>query len=555
MQKRILKTNLISCIAASIMAVFVCVFAFTGSLQNTMNEQAYSQTMLLVHILESSDRRPRQVLEEIEGDIYGRITLVDNQGDVVFDSDYAAAEMESHSDRMEIINAFREGVGVSQRYSRTSNRMTYYCAAKVGDIGVVRVGIMSSTMVGSVIISTSPVIWLSVSVIILLIFFFSSVTTRRIVENIERYDIETGEGDIYDELSHFVNKIKKQNDIISRQLQSLTEEKLKLQSIFMNIKEGIIVCDSRYNIIQTNSEAEQIFSLSDSDSNFYKSVRVPQLQQAVSRCMGGHVTHGVFEMNDMRYQFIASPNNYAGDAGVILIVLDITQQVENEKNRRQFTDNVTHELKTPLTSILGYSQLITNGLAKAEDVQNFVGIIESNAKNLLDMIDDIIKISNLESGYGFNKVALDMDKIVQSAADRQAMTAQSCQVKVNCNIRPVRLMADESQMYQLVQNLISNAIKYNVPGGKVDISLKQEKNFAVLQVSDTGIGIAARDTEKIFERFYVVDKSRNKNISSTGLGLSIVKHVVKAHDGFINVKSALGKGTTFTVKLPIDLNK
>ena len=555
MQKRILKTNLISCIAASIMAVFVCVFAFTGSLQNTMNEQAYSQTMLLVHILENSDRRPRQVFEEIEGDIYGRITLVDNQGDVVFDSDYAAAEMESHSDRMEIINAFREGVGVSQRYSRTSNRMTYYCAAKVGDIGVVRVGIMSSTMVGSVIISTSPVIWLSVSVIILLIFFFSSVTTRRIVENIEQYDIETGEGDIYDELSHFVNKIKKQNDIISRQLQSLTEEKLKLQSIFLNIKEGIIVCDSRYNIIQTNSEAEQIFSLSDSDSNFYKSVRVPQLQQAVSRCMGGHVTHGVFEMKDMWYQFIASPNNYAGDAGVILIVLDITQQVENEKNRRQFTDNVTHELKTPLTSILGYSQLITNGLAKAEDVQNFVGIIENNAKNLLDMIDDIIKISNLESGYGFNKVALDMDKIVQSAADRQAMTAQSCQVKISCNIRPVRLMADESQMYQLVQNLISNAIKYNVPGGKVDISLKQEKAFAVLQVSDTGIGIAARDTEKIFERFYVVDKSRNKNISSTGLGLSIVKHVVKAHDGFINVKSALGKGTTFTIKLPTGLNK
>ncbi len=555
MQKRILKTNLISCIVASIMAVFVCVFAFTGSLQNTMNEQAYSQTMLLVHILENADRRPRQVLEEIEGDIYGRITLVNNQGDVVFDSDYTAAEMESHSDRLEIINAFRKGVGVSQRYSRTSNRMTYYCAAKVENIGVVRVGVMSSTMAGAVIISTSPVIWLSVSVIILLIFFFSSVTTRRIVENIEQYDIETGEGDIYDELSHFVNKIKKQNDIINRQLQSLTEEKLKLQSIFLNIKEGIIVCDSRYNIIQTNSEAEQIFSLSGNDSNFYKSVRVPQLQQAVSRCIDGRVTHGVFEMNDMWYQFIASPNNYAGDVGVILIVLDITQQVENEENRRQFTDNVTHELKTPLTSILGYSQLITNGLAKAEDVQNFVGIIESNAKNLLDMIDDIIKISNLESGYGFNKVVLDMDKIVQSAADRQAMTARSCQVEINCNIRPVRLMADESQMYQLVQNLISNAIKYNVPGGKVDISLKKEKDFAVLQVSDTGIGIAARDTEKIFERFYVVDKSRNKNISSTGLGLSIVKHVVKAHDGFINVKSALGKGTTFTVKLPIDLNK
>lgn len=555
MQKRILKTNLISCIVASIMAVFVCVFAFTGSLQNTMNEQAYSQTMLLVHILENADQEPRRVLEDIKSDIYGRITLVNNQGDVVFDSDYTAAEMESHSDRMEIINAFQKGVGVSQRYSQTSKRMTYYCAAKVEDIGVVRVGVMSSAMAGSVIISTSPVIWLSVSVITLLIFFFSSVTTRRIVENIEQYDIETGEGDIYDELSHFVNKIKKQNDIISQQLQSLTEEKLKLQSIFLNIKEGIIVCDSRYNIIQTNSEAEQIFSLSGSDNNFYKSVRVPQLQQAVSQCIGGHVTHGVFEMNAMWYQFIASPNHYAGDVGVILIVLDITRQVENEKNRRQFTDNVTHELKTPLTSILGYSQLITNGLAKAEDVTKFVGIIESNAKNLLAMIDDIIKISNLESGYGFNKVPLDMDKIVQSAADRQTMTAQSCQVKIICNVRPLRLMADENQMYQLVQNLISNAIKYNVAGGKVDISLKQENDFAVLQVSDTGIGIAARDTEKIFERFYVVDKSRNKNISSTGLGLSIVKHVVKAHDGFISVKSALGKGTTFTIKLPIGLNK
>ena len=552
MQNKILKNTLISCILVVIMSVFTCISVFSSNLQETMKQQAYSQTMLMVHILETSHDDPVTTLTAIESEIYGRITFVDVEGNVVYDSDYATDTLDSHSDRKEITEAMENGIAMNQRLSSTTNRLMYYCAAKVSDMGVIRVAITSASMATDVIASTSPVIWGFMIVFVLAALILSAMTTKRIVETIETYDIDKGEGEIYEELSPFVQKIKSQNDIIRRQLQNLTDEKLKLQSIFMNIKEGIVVCDSRMSIAQTNMEARKIFSLKDNMANFKTAVAEEELHSAMEKSLAGETIHGTFSQKGRWYQFITSPNFYAGDKGAILIVLDITQQVESEQSRRRFTDNITHELKTPLTSIIGYSQLITNDIARPDDVKNFASIIEQNAGKLMEMINDIMKISSLESMDGFNKVQLKLDEIVNSVINQESLNAHNRNVTITTQVEKIAVNADESQMYQLASNLISNAIKYNRENGSVAVRLYKEGENAVFTVTDSGIGIPAEHLDKIFERFYVVDKSRNKNISSTGLGLSIVKHIVKAHNGTVTVNSTPGVGTEFVVKLPIE---
>ena len=552
MQNRILKNTLISCALAVVMSLFICISIFSNTLQETLHQQAYSQTMLLVHMLETSDKDPVAELEAIKSEIYGRITYVDTEGRVVYDSDYDIASLESHADREEIVQATENGIAINQRFSATASRTMYYCAARVAGRGVIRVGVMSASMATNALQGMGPYAWLSIVLMFISVMVLSSVTTRRIVDTIENYDIENGEGDIYGELTPFVSKIKSQNDIIKNQVQSLTDEKLKLQSIFMNIKEGIVVTDSSMRIAQTNMEARKIFSLADQEANFAQAVDVPQLKNAMEEAIAGRTVHSTFDLKGRWYQFIASPNFYAGDKGAILIVLDITQQIENERSRRQFTDNVTHELKTPLTSILGYSQLITNDIARQEDVKKFVSIIEQNAENLMEMINDIMKISNLESMDGFSREYLQLDEIVNHIAMQEKTTAHTRNVTITSQVEKISIMADENQMYQLVSNLVSNAVKYNKENGQVNINLYREENSAVLTVADTGIGIPQQHLDKIFERFYVVDKSRNKNISSTGLGLSIVKHIVKAHNGTVSVNSTQGQGTEFIVKLPIE---
>ena len=446
MQSRILKNTMFSCILAVILAVFTCVFVFTDNLQDTMEQQAYSQTMLLMHILETSREEPVETLEKIKSEIYGRITFVDAAGRVVYDSDYNVSELGSHADRDEIVQAMTEGISMGQRMSTTANRITYYCAARVGDKGVIRVGVMSATLATDAVLSTSPYIWTFILGFMLIIFILSSFTTNRIVDTIEKYDLDNGEGEIYEELSHFVTRIKSQNDIIKRQLQTLTDEKLKLQSIFMNIKEGILVCDSKKHIVQTNREARDILNLTYFDTNFVKVVRIPQLQEAVDKAIKGETVHTVFDWNGRWYQGIVSQNIYGGDVGAMLFILDITQQIENESNRRQFTDNVTHELKTPLTSIIGYSQLITNDIARPEDIKGFVGIIEKNAENLMEMINDIIKISNLETGASFVKVPLQLDEIVSTSIAQEKLSATNRNITINARLEKIQIMADESQM-------------------------------------------------------------------------------------------------------------
>ena len=550
MRTRIVNNNLIISIIGCTLAVTACIMVFIIYMQGTMYEQIQSQARLLKHILETTPEDNFDILYKVEGLSNGRVTYVYHNGVVTYDSEYDIKEIENHGDRPEIIQALETGMAIEQRVSKTTGQMTYYCAVKVGDGSVVRIAVDTGDILADTLLSTSPVTIVIALAIITLCFRLSGVTTKRIVDNIESYDIEKGEGNIYEELTPFVNKIKNQKDVISAQIQSLTEEKSKMESVFRNIREGIVVCDSHGNIIQTNPEACSLFGIEGEGKRSLSSIKIPEIQQVAEKALKGDTMQAVFGQNDRWYQCMAGPNHHEGDNGALIVVLDITDQVENERQRRRFTDNVTHELKTPLTSILGYSQLITTGIARKEDINSFAAIIESNASLLLGMIDDIIRISNLETGDGFMPVMLSLDEIVTEVVQQEKMLAERQDITVVCNLEETEIVADEGQMYQLVYNLVSNAVKYNRPGGRVDIELLKKDDKIMFKVADTGIGIPPEHLDKIFERFYVVDKSRNKKISSSGLGLSIVKHIVKAHDGQITVKSVEGKGTEFTVVFP-----
>ncbi len=560
MQKRIIRNNTVSRVMTCLLTIGVCMLAFARFLRSTMHRQSLSQTRLLADILESSprDEIPR-TLSDLDPGVEGRITFVDSSGKVIFDSEYPPRDMGNHSGRREIAAALREGSGRARRYSDTEKKTVYYSAVKVGDQGVVRLGITTAGFAGDFFYKVTPFVLLGAGCIMAFVLFISGKTTKRIVKTIENYDIETGQGEIYPELSDFVDKIKSQNDIINRQLESLNREKMKFQNIFMNIKEGIMVCGSGGDIVRANREAAKIFSLPELPRDFARCVDIPRISRLLPRAVSGETSHCTFEWKEGHYQRTVSPNpgsrteDNTGENGAVIVITDITRQVESEEDRRIFTDNVTHELKTPLTNILGYSQLIANGMAKDEDVRKFAGVVESNANNLLDMINDIIKISNLESGYGFEKELIPLDEVLLDAVRSETTPARARGIDIETKAEKVDIMADEGRMYQLVHNLVSNAVKYNIPGGKVRIDLKKQGDSAILTVRDTGIGISPRDKERIFERFYVVDKSRNKNTSSTGLGLSIVKHVVKAHGGTVSVDSKPGEGSTFTVRLPLGI--
>ncbi|MBQ3008730.1 MAG: PAS domain S-box protein [Oscillospiraceae bacterium] len=552
MKSRLVKNNLLISILGVSLTVLISFVVIMIYMQKTMHEQVQSQTRLLMHILETTPEDNFAILYDIEGLTEGRVTYIYHDGLVTYDSVYDISTLDNYGALPEVKGALENDIAISQRHDETTGRLTYYCASKVGDGSVVRIAVTTSDIFGDVLLASTPLILAGISVIVSICFILSGKTVRKIVDSIENYDIENDEGELYEELSPFMNKIRNQNITINEQIQSITEEKVKLQSVFRNIKEGIIVCDNELNIIQTNPEARELFDITADNLNISDLTYSDELEVIMVQAVEGEVAQNVFAFKNSWFQCIASPNYYNGDNGAILIVMDITDQIEKERQRQQFTDNVTHELKTPLTSILGYSQLITNNIAKPEDITSFAGIIEENATLLLGMIDDIIRISSLESGDDFNKISLALNEIIHHAIRQQWVVAENKSVKITYDISPVVINADEGQMYQMAHNLVSNAVKYNKNGGEVYVSLEKQANYAVFTVKDTGIGIPSEDLDKIFERFYVVDKSRNKRISSAGLGLAIVKHIVKAHNGFVNVKSVLGKGTEFTVKLPLN---
>ncbi len=548
-----MRNSVIIAIAAAIISIIMSSGIFYRLFEETMINQSKSQADLLVEIIkDKSVSQTIDVLDDLHYGLNARITLIEESGDVLYDSDFNYLEMDNHSQRQEVIDAVNLGFGQAERYSDTANKTIYYTAMLVDDIGVIRIGVYSNDVLSNVIFDNIPIFIILTLLVLVFCYIFANRTTKRIVKVIESYDVEKGEGEIYDELSSFILKINSQNKIINEQILNIQIEKDKLQNVFLNITEGIVVCNKEGTIQQVNKESEEIFNIQNIGSPFSSQIRLPKLQKAMWKALEGEKQSDIVEYNKKYYQYTIGPSIKDNTInGAILIILDITPQIEDQNARKKFSDNVTHELKTPLTSILGYAQLIGEGIAKEEDIVPFAKIVESNAQKLLELIDSVINLSAIEEGEAINKIKVNIYKVFKDVVEEASGAIRAKNITVSFKAKDVFLMADENQMYDFARNLVSNAIKYNKENGQIKIEIKKS-DILQIKIEDTGVGIKPKDLNKVFERFYVADSSRNKKISSTGLGLSIVKHIVEQHSGNIDVKSKEDIGTTFYINFPLN---
>ncbi|WP_405354347.1 ATP-binding protein [Ruminococcus sp.] len=483
-----------------------------------------------------------------------RITLLDSKGNVLLESEDGVdiTKMENHSNRPEFIKAMKNGYGDDSRMSETIGRVTYYYAIKTDNGNVLRV---SESMENgySIFMHLVPILLGVVILIFIFCYLLSIRSTKKIIAPIENLESNV-DGTQYEELSSISRTISSQQQQISKQVSRLQLEKDRIDTLIQNMSEGFIMLDMDKNMLMCNHSASKYLG-TDSEGTVGESLisfsRNEILCECVDKAFSGERSSNEGSINGRILQIIASPvYSNSEQKGVICLIIDVSAKRKAEKMRREFTANVTHELKTPLTSISGYAEIIESGIVAPEDIERFAGKIHKESGRLLSLIGDIIELSELDE----NTTPVNYDKVDLCGLSREV--AEDLHTNANKHDVVIKVIADEkilingnrNQIYELVYNLCDNAIRYNKKGGSVTVTVKREDDNAVLSVADTGIGIPLKHQKRVFERFYRVDKSRSKETGGTGLGLAIVKHIAERHNGTITLKSN-ESGTTFTFKV------
>ncbi|RGX56878.1 PAS domain S-box protein [Anaerotruncus sp. AF02-27] len=487
-----------------------------------------------------------------------RVTMIAPDGTVLFDTDNNSNKMENHLSRPEIASALETGKGEDIRRSETMGLDSFYYAEKLPDGSVLRVSNQTRS-IGAVFVSIIPLIAGIVLVILVAGMAIASRLTRRMLRPIEELAKNIGNTDTlegYEELEPFFVKIREQNRLISQQMEHLREERDTIRTITSNMKEGLVLLDRGRSILSVNRSAISLLGAKSADytgKNLLNLSRGVEMDECVGRALAGASADVVVDCDGRACHIFASPVLNAGEVcGAIVLIMDVTEQQKAEKIRRDFTANVSHELKTPLTSISGFAEMIENGMVGQEaDVKKFAGRIYREASRLITLTDDIIRLARIEEDGRADMEPVDLKAVADSVVNTLAFTAEQKQVAIAAGGGPLTVQGNARMLEELVYNLAENAVKYNRPGGRVDIGVRREGDCAVLTVSDTGIGIPKEHQERIFERFYRVDKSRSKQTGGTGLGLSIVKHIVERHGGTISLVSAQDAGTTVTARIPL----
>jgi len=488
-------------------------------------------------------------LQRVESQRF-RLTWVDASGRVIFDTHADIAQMENHENREEIREAVATGTGSATRKSDTLIERTIYEAMKLSDGTVLRIAITQQTMMVLLVGMLHPVCVVAIIAIVLSALLAKRIAVK-LMKPINDLDLEHPlENETYEELSPMLGRIHQQHTQLEQQMKKLQRKTDEFEQIIQHMQEGLVLLDKNQTILSINPAAKILFNAENVciGSSFYTVDRQMDLTNALEAAFrdGRHETKAIRKGRE--YQFLLNRiESGAKTIGLVILAVDITDVQNAERNRREFSANVSHELKTPLQSIMGSAELLENGLVKPEDQARFVGHIRKEAARLVLLIDDVIRISHLDEGVELPKEDVDILAIAEEIAASLRIVAAKKQVTITvsgdrCHFRGIRGLVGE-----IVQNLASNAVKYNVDGGRVDISVKQMKKHIVLTVADTGIGIPPEHQSRVFERFYRVDKSHSKQSGGTGLGLSIVKHAVQCHNARLNLQSTLGEGTTITV--------
>ena len=547
MTKKIFKSIMFVCalvLAVGLAAVMGILYRnFDGQMRKELSKEA-------AYLAYGVEQQGLDYLKNIK-DKSARITYIDQDGTVLFDNEADVSEMKNHSDRTEFQKAEKYGAGESSRYSDTLSEKTIYYALRLKDGTVLRVSGTQDSVLALVENLIFPLCGL-LCLMLILSGIMASAISKRIVKPINELDLESPEENrIYEELSPLLSKIHRQNREIQNQLELAKQQQEEFALITENMQEGLIVIDKYTMILSANSSAWNLFHMDRvcQGESVYCLDREEEFRHAIEQVLSGEHTELVLKLNGSDIQLIANPViRDKKTEGAVVLLVNVTEKLERESLRREFSANVSHELKTPLT---GFAEIMQGGLVKNEDIPKFAGRIYKESQRLLQLVEDVIQISQLDeekTSYVWEPV--DVYQVCKNAFESLKEKAKRLNVHLYICGERMKMEAVRTLLEEAIYNVCDNAIKYNRNDGSVSVFLVQTAQEIQIVVKDTGVGIPKEDQDRVFERFYRVDKSHSKEIGGTGLGLSIVKHAVGALKGSVILRSEEGNGTEICMKFP-----
>jgi len=548
LSKKLLKNfSVIAVVSILLTAVFsTAAFWFVFSDEQESEVRQYTDKIISVYNSDSEID-----LSKYYGIVDFRVTLIKSDGSVVSDSvDTDVSSMPNHSDRPEFKQAIKDGNGSSHRMSETLNKITYYYAEKTADGSVIRVAKTIDSIYGIFLFVIPSILIIMIGVFVVCTIL-AKRSTKKIIEPIKEM-ADNGNGSPYDELLPLSQKIASQQKQIKRQMRRLQFEKDKISTLIENMAEGFILIDVDKKVLMSNYSASKLLGADDdgvTDKTLIAFSRNEVLNDCVDKALSGESKNGDTTVKGRALQIITNPVYSNGEKnGAICLIIDVSAKKKAEKMRREFTANVTHELKTPLTSISGYAEIIASGLVKPDDIPNFANKIHKESGRLLSLISDIMELSQLDEKFSDEEFApVDLAGVAAEVAEDLRSNAEKHGITITVDTKTAVINGNRNQIYELIYNLCDNAIRYNRENGSVKIMTGDDNEHPFVKVADTGIGIPEKHHKRVFERFYRVDKSRSKETGGTGLGLAIVKHITERHGGEISLESS-EQGTTFTAR-------
>lgn len=558
MKKRIFLTVF----ATALITVLVSLILLVGVTYRYINEDTRDQLMAqLDYLSQAVDDEGLAYLNQLENNSY-RITWIAADGAVLFDNRNNISRMENHADRQEFIDAKAHGVSEIERESETMTTRLMYVAEELSDGSVLRIATNDISVGGVAWMLAVPSVLL-ILCISLLAWFVARKLSRALVEPLNTLDLDHPlAGEAYDELVPLLSRIEQQHREIADQRVQLGQQRNEFQTVIDNMREGLVLLNQSGRILLINRSGRNLMKAMAEEDDLAAGEEIITSRNSVvdsllDKAYDGKTSSATIIINSRSYEIHASPvESDEGIHGAVLFYVDVTEKVEAEQLRREFSANVSHELKTPLHSISGCAELMLSGIVKEEDKPRFLKQIYDEAQHMVSLIENIIKISRLDEEADALPVdKVDLYEIAQTVIEQLGNKAASRGIVMDLSGTHVTIKGVKTLLYEMIYNLCDNAIKYNVDDGAISVSVKKTKDAAVVKVKDTGVGISEDQQERIFERFYRVDKSHSRASGGTGLGLSIVKHAAIWHNATIKVKSKLGKGTTFIVRFPLKLKK
>ncbi|MCO4487476.1 phosphate regulon sensor protein phoR [Streptococcus infantarius subsp. infantarius] len=546
MVKKIFRSTFFATLGVLLVTLFMVVGLLYGYFTQVQKEQLQTETALAAQgvSLEGQDYFNELKMSNV------RITWVDNQGKVLYDNESDAQIMDNHANREEIKEALKDGYGESVRYSKTLTTQSLYSAQRLDNGTVIRLSVTRHSILVLLFRMFQPLFLILVLAFLLSLWLSHSIA-KSIVLPLNRLDLDHPlENDAYEEISPLLRRIARHQKEVTEREVLLEQRQSEFDTIISKIKEGMILLDNNCRIISINQAAQDILQTDQTclGKDMLQILRNLSLNNWLEKGLQGRKQEGILQLDDAHYKVMVRPIQSEDKVtGLAILFFDVTDQLQADQLRREFTANVSHELKTPLHLISGYSEMLASDVVAQKDVPQFAEKIHSESQRMIQLVEDIIKLSHLDESEELAMEPVNLYQISEEVLDSLSAKANERHINLHLLGEPAYITGNHALIHSLIYNLCDNAIIYNRDKGDVTVNVTSNKDNIVLTVQDTGVGIAKDEQERIFERFYRVDKSRSKKLGGTGLGLSIVKHAVNQHHADIKVESQLGLGTKMTV--------